>query len=89
MAEEGHNSAVNATLLRSLIERVERVNEEIKERNEDKASIFKEIRGHGFDAKIVRRIIALRAMEDHERQEQAALVELYAEALGMQGSLPL
>ena len=69
--------------LRTFIERIERLNEEIKGLNDDKSEIFKEAKGTGFDTKVMRRIIQLRAMDDVDRQEREALEELYRAALGM------
>lgn len=69
--------------LRSFIERIEHLNEEIKGLNDDKKEIFAEAKGTGFDTKIMKRIIQLRGMEQADRQEQDALIELYKQALGM------
>ena len=41
------------------------------------------MKGSGFDSKVVRTIIRLRKKEDHERQEEEAMLQLYMDALGM------
>ena len=40
--------------------------------------------GFGFDNKILRKIIAIRKVADHERKEQEEILELYKRALGME-----
>ena len=76
-------SAVATDVLRSFVERIERLEEEKKNLSEDLKDVYSEAKGNGFDVKILRKIIAMRKMEDHERQEQEALIDLYASALGM------
>lgn len=80
----GHNSgeAVTADRLRSFVERVERINSEIAERNEDKAEIFKEAKGEGFDVPTMKKVIAIRAKDPDQIAEQTAMVETYLAALG-------
>ena len=69
--------------LRAFIERIERLEEEKKTVGVDIKEVFAELKGSGFDTKAVRTIIRLRKKEDHERQEEDAMVQLYADALGM------
>lgn len=73
MSAEGH--------LRSFVERVERIEEEIKTLNDDKSEVYKEIRSAGFDVKTVRKVVAKRKIEDHVRDEQDALFDTYWDAL--------
>lgn len=75
--------SIAAARLRSFIERIERLNEEIADLNAGKSDVFKEAKSTGFDVKVMRRIIQLRAMDDADRQERDAIEELYREALGM------
>lgn len=77
---EGHNSN---TQLKSIVERIENVNDQIKELTEDRGEIFSEAKGGGFDAKALRRIIALRKLSSDDRAEQEAILETYMHALGM------
>jgi uncharacterized protein (UPF0335 family) len=81
--------SVAAQELRLFIERIERVKAEVKDLNADVADIYKEAKAQGYDAPTMRRIIRLRGMGEHDRQEAAALLETYADALGLQGALPL
>jgi len=69
--------------LRSFIERIERLEEEKKTLSDDIKDVYAELKGNGFDAKAVRAIIRLRKQEEHERQEEEAIIELYKNALGM------
>ena len=83
MSEEDQNTVVATGQLRSFIERIERLEEEKKTISDDIKEVYAELKGSGFDAKAVREIIRLRKKEDHERQEEEAMVELYKNALGM------
>jgi uncharacterized protein (UPF0335 family) len=70
--------------LRSFIERIERLEEEKKALAEDIKEIYAELKGTGFDPKIVRTLIRIRKMEDHDRTEQEEILDLYKRALGME-----
>ena len=83
MNEADKNSAVAAGQLRSFIERIERLEEEKKTISDDIKEVYAELKGSGFDSKAVREVIRLRKKEDHERQEEEAMIELYKNALGM------
>lgn len=76
--------------LRAFIERIERLEEEKKTIADDVKEIYGEARGQGYDVKILRKVIALRRLDNAERQEQEAILDLYLTALGMkaQGDLP-
>jgi uncharacterized protein (UPF0335 family) len=75
MSGAGHNSAVGH--LRAFIERVERIEEEIKSLNADKSEIYKEARSMGFDVKTMRKVVAARKVEPADREEADALFDLY------------
>lgn len=83
MSEEDQNTVVATGQLRSFIERIERLEEEKKTISDDIKEVYAELKGNGFDSKAVREIIRLRKKEDHERQEEEAMVQLYKNALGM------
>lgn len=85
----GDADTAAAKQLRLFIERVERLDEEIKDLNSDKADVFAEMKANGYDTKTVKTIIKLRKMDSHARQEAAALLETYARAVGLQCALPL
>lgn len=69
--------------LKSLVERVERLEEEKSALSIDLREVYAEAKGHGFDTKIMRQVVRLRKMESHEREERDALLDLYLSALGM------
>ena len=81
MSDIGHNSAPGQ--LRAFIERIERLEEEIKSINDDKSEVYKEARGSGFDVKTMRKVIAARKLDEADRQEADALFDMYMSALGM------
>ena len=83
MSEEDQNTVVAASQLRSFIESIERLEGEKKTISDDIKEVYAELKGNGFDSKAVREIIRLRKKEDHERQEEEAMIELYKDALGM------
>lgn len=69
--------------LRSFVERIERLEEEKKTISDDIKDVYGEAKGTGYDAKVMRKIIALRKQDQAERQEQEAILDLYMQALGM------
>jgi uncharacterized protein (UPF0335 family) len=86
----GHNSEAEqpATVyakdqIRSIIERVERLEEEKKVIISDVSDIFKEAKGNGLDVKALRTIVRMRKMDASDRQEQETILETYMHALGM------
>ena len=83
MAEDVSSSAVAAGQLLAFVERIERLEEEKREVAEQIKEVYAEAKGTGFDTKILRKVISLRKKDVEERQEEAALLELYLTALGM------
>ena len=87
IVEEADNDAKNIGLaadrLRSLIERIERLEEERTAIGSDVRDIFAEAKSAGFDAKIMRAIIKLRKMNAADRDEQEFLLETYRKALDL------
>ena len=76
------SDVVAADRLRLFIERVERLEEDKKAIMEDIKEVYAEAKGEGYDTKIMRQVIRLRKMENHDRQEMEALLDLYLTALG-------
>ena len=70
--------------LRLLIERVERLNEEKDGIRDDINDVYSEMKSHGYDTKIVRKIVRLRKMKPDARREEEELVETYKAALGLE-----
>lgn len=86
MSEEEQKSDVGgiaADRLRSLIERIERLEEEKKGISSDIRDIFAEAKGAGFDVKTMRTILKLRKMNAADRDEQEFLIETYRKALDL------
>lgn len=75
---------MTASHLKSIIERIERLEEERKGLATDIKEIYAEAKGNGFDPKIIRMIIRLRKLNPSDRAEQDALLETYKSALGME-----
>jgi len=71
--------------LKSIIERIERLEEEKQALADDIKEVYAEAKANGFDTKILRTVVRLRKQDAAERQEQEALLDLYLSALGMAG----
>jgi uncharacterized protein (UPF0335 family) len=78
----GHNSEVDGSQLRAFVERVERVQSDIDERNADKSEIYQEAKAFGYDTKILKKVVALRRMDRQRRVEEQTILDLYLSALG-------
>lgn len=79
----GDNSVTDesAKMLKSVVERVERLNDEIKELQADRKAIFDQAKLHGFDTKVVKAVIKRRSQDQEELDEFDMLVETYWGAL--------
>ena len=80
-APSNHNASDDR--LRLLIERVERLEEEKKGIADDIKDVYGEAKAVGYDAKIMRQIVALRKMQPDARAEMEAILDLYKAALGL------
>ena len=67
--------------LRSIVQRVERMNEEKDAINADISEIYKEARGNGFDVPAIKAILKIRK-DEHAHQQREAIIDLYLTALG-------
>ena len=67
--------------LRAIVERIEHVEEEIRELNEAKREIFQEAKSNGFDVKVLREIVRLQKQDQKEREEHESLLEVYLRAI--------
>ena len=81
--EDAKVGGIAADRLRSLIERIERLEEEKKALGNDIKDIFAEAKSAGFDVKVIRQIIRIRKQEPAEVEEQETLLDVYRRALGM------
>lgn len=76
-------------LVRSIVERIERLSEQKDEIASDIRDVFAEAKSQGLDVKALREIIRLRKQDADKRKEHEAIVETYMAALGMLSDLPL
>jgi uncharacterized protein (UPF0335 family) len=67
--------------IRSFIERVEQIEEELKALNEGKKEVFAEAKGEGFDVKVLKEILKIRKQDKDQRDEQESLLDLYMQAM--------
>ena len=70
--------------LRTIIERIERLEEEKKALSEDIREVYSEAKGAGFDVKVIRQLVRLRKMDATDRSEMEQVLEVYKRALGME-----
>ena len=70
------------TRLKTIIERIERLEEEKAGIANDIKEVFAEAKGEGFDVKILRKVIRIRKQDKAKRQEEEALLDLYLSAIG-------
>jgi uncharacterized protein (UPF0335 family) len=67
--------------IRSFVERVENLDAELQELNEQKKEVFSEAKAEGFDVRILKEIIKLRKQDKEERDEREGLLDLYMRAM--------
>jgi uncharacterized protein (UPF0335 family) len=82
MSDIGHN-LVAGEELNLLFERIENMEAQKKELGEDIKDVFLEAKSRGYDVKIMRQVLRLRAMDPDKRQEERYLVDTYASAIGL------
>ena len=80
MAEIG---GIAADRLRTFVERIERLEEEKAAITADIREVYAEAKGAGFNAKILRQIVRLRRLDQADRREEEAMLELYKRALDL------
>ncbi|MDP1631335.1 MAG: DUF2312 domain-containing protein [Caulobacter sp.] len=86
MADDASNIEVlNGTAqiqLKTILERIERLEEDKAAVMTDLKEVYAEAKGNGFDVKIIRKVVRIRKMDRAKRQEEDALVDLYLSAIG-------
>jgi uncharacterized protein (UPF0335 family) len=75
--------------IRSFVERVEQLETEIQELNEQKKEVFAEAKGEGFDVKILKEIIKIRKQDKDERDEHETLLDVYMRAMDSAEEAPI
>ncbi len=71
------------TRLRTIIERIERLEEDKAVIMADMKEVYAEAKGEGFDVKILRKVVSIRKKDKVKRDEEEALLDLYMSAIGM------
>lgn len=74
-------AGIGGSRIRSFVERVEQLDQEIQDLMEGKKDVFAEAKGEGFDVKILKEIIKLRKQDKDERDEHETLLDLYLRAM--------
>jgi uncharacterized protein (UPF0335 family) len=67
--------------LRAIVERIEQIDDEIKDLTEAKKEIYTEAKSNGFDVKVLREVIRVRKQDQKERDERESLLDLYMRAI--------
>ena len=80
MTDIGDNSRQQ---LKSIVERIETLDGQIKELRDNQKDIYAEAKGNGYDVNAPRAIVRMRSMDDEKRRNQEAVLESYMLALGM------
>ncbi len=85
MADDASIDTLNSTAqtqLKTIIERIERLEEDKAAVMADLKEVYAEAKGNGFDVKILRKVIRIRKQDSAKRSEEEALVDLYLSAIG-------
>jgi uncharacterized protein (UPF0335 family) len=83
--DDAHTDVLNQDAqgrLRTIVERIERLEQEKAEVMEQIKEVFAEAKGAGFDVKILRKVVRLRKQDRAKRQEEEAILDLYLSAIG-------
>lgn len=75
-------NATAQTRLKTIIERIERLEEDKAAVANDIKEVFLEAKGEGFDVKILRKVVRLRKQDKAKRLEEEAILDLYLSAIG-------
>ncbi len=81
--DQAETGGIAADRLRSLVDRIERLEEEKKALGSDIKDIYAEAKSAGFDVKVLRQLIRVRKQEAAEVEEQETMLDVYRRALGM------
>ncbi len=81
--ESDVTQSVAQSQIRSIVERIERLEEEKKAIADDIKEVYAEAKSNGFDTKTLRKVVTLRKKDRAEREEEEAMLDLYLNAMGM------
>lgn len=79
--QAGHNTKEQ---LKAYVERVETIELELKERQSDRADIYKEAGGNGFDVPALKAIVRARREDAAKRQAREAMIDIYRGQMGLE-----
>ena len=82
MPDGSADKSVSAQRLKSFITRIERLEDEKKNLGSDIREVYSEAKSAGYDTKIMRQVIKVRAMDKTDREEQESLLQVYLDAVG-------
>jgi uncharacterized protein (UPF0335 family) len=68
--------------LKSIVQRIERLEEEKKTIADDIKEVYSEAKANGYDVKVLRKVISIRKRDLRERREEEAVLDLYLQAVG-------
>lgn len=80
---------MNNNQLQSIVDRIERLEEDKASIANDIKDVYAEAKANGFDPKILRKVVALRKKAKAERDEEQTMIDMYMSALGMLADTPL
>ena len=75
------STGVEGGQLRSIVERIEHLEEEIRSLNDDKKDVYAEAKGAAFDVTIIREVVRLRREDPKDRDERGSLLDTYLHAI--------
>jgi uncharacterized protein (UPF0335 family) len=79
---EAMSDAIQGDQLKSIVQRIERLEEEKKTISDDIKEVYSEAKANGYDVKVLRKVIAIRKRDLRERREEEAVLDLYLQAVG-------
>ena len=82
MPDGSADKSVSAQRLKSFITRIERLEDEKKNLGADIREVYSEAKSAGYDTKIMRQVIKVRAMDKTDREDQESLLQVYLDAVG-------
>lgn len=76
------SDAIQGDQLKTIVERIERLEEEKKTITDDIKEVYSEAKANGYDVKVLRKVISIRKRDLRERREEEAVLDLYLQAVG-------
>jgi uncharacterized protein (UPF0335 family) len=80
--DTGDDKPIQGDQLKSIVQRIERLEEEKKTISDDIKEVYSEAKATGYDVRVLRKVVALRKRDLDERREEEAILDLYLQAVG-------